>query len=187
MAGGLSYRDHLRRAESDPETHVSSLFRRLHAVNAGSHWVIHAGPEYQLHYGSGRFFVFRGPLTRRNDRMLMYVAVEIQGLTHADRLAAVPRRTESPEALWAPGGSGTSPLCMGPRIQYQHLTSVAYSDAEALLLFLDAAANIATGRSEFHRAWRLQRSGPLGFRDAGIQRRQSRRVRIPGRFAGLII
>jgi hypothetical protein len=61
----------------------------------------------------------------------------------------------------APGVPGGTPICMGLSQQFAHLHAANWTDAEALVHWLDAAAIIAGGYSEFHRMWRRHRAGAL--------------------------
>ena len=76
------------------------------------------------------------------------------------------------DGFWGPrGGPLRGGICMGSSQQYSGLSSKQFSDAEAVVEWLDAGVILVTGRSDFHRMLRAGEETELpGDRIAMMER-----------------
>jgi hypothetical protein len=104
-------------------------------------WMLAYGPEH--------------PRTRQGPPI--FVGVAIRGRTRKERLSVAPIVSRTATGfITKDGESLQGGICMGDVNQFAHLCSQKFTDAEALLFWLDAALIVATGRSVFHQQWRKQ-------------------------------
>ncbi|MBI4718247.1 MAG: hypothetical protein HY763_10610 [Planctomycetes bacterium] len=156
---------------------IKSILDRYECSRHARYTVIHACGAYQVHHSGGRFLLARGPLVKRDDNSVTWVGLELAGWERSRLLACAPRAKAHPDMFWEAAGTlARGGLCTGLQAQYLHLQSEELTNAEAVVLWLDAGVNLATGRSAFHRAWRADVPG--GALDMLAQRvhRRLRRV-----------
>ncbi len=138
-----------------------SVARRYAPRRRAHYSVFHEDDEHQLQYSRGAWMLVRGPLPMRIGEGTAFVALPIRGRTRRERLSRAPAAGRSAEDFWrSPGLPARAGICMGTSAQYQWLLSKQFTDAEAVVHWLDASAILATGRSEFHRRWRALESNP---------------------------
>ncbi len=120
--------------------------------------VVYAGAGHQLQYRGGHFMLVRGPVSRTQGPpygarpALLYVGLHIKGQNRREWLAGTPQWAATAAGLWSTVGvPGAGNMCLGNRQQFTPLLSDRLTDAEALVLFLDAAVHIAGGRAAQHR------------------------------------
>jgi hypothetical protein len=117
--------------------------------------LVHRDPDHQLHHAQGHWILVRGPVARRFGSGSVYVGLPIRGTTREERLRMGPHPSPTLAGLWTPRGvPARGGLCMGGGGQYRRLLSTRFSEAEAVVQWLDAGVILATGRSDFHREWR---------------------------------
>ncbi len=153
---------------------IDRLIARFEPVNVGRFQVIYYDRYHQVHYGRGHFVLVRGPVVRRrtNQGNQIYVGLTISGRTRKEWLMKRPHPCNLPEQLWTAAGVPISDgMCMGNPGQYEKLLSSQYTDAEAIIQWLDAGVIPATGISLFHREQR----------NLKLKEQQQRRVRLERR------
>jgi len=162
---GVALRAHMRVAVMSDEgtkTRLKEFSGAVHAIlslyepeKRGSRSVFHRDDQHQLQYCGGSWLLVRGPLPVRTGQGTVFVALNVRGRTRAERLSLAPSLSRSERGLWGRSGQPVrAGLCMGTLAQYQRLLSKRFSDAEAVVQWLDAGAILATDRPEFHRMWR---------------------------------
>ena len=156
---------------------IKKILDRYQPVARSSYAVVYADRELQVHHSGGRFLLVRGPVRNRNECRDIWVALELKTGLRPQLLESAPQAALNPGMFWksagTPAGGG---MCMGPREQYRHLLSNEFTDAEAVVLWLDAGVILATGRSAFHRAWRGQGAEGVANAPVRMMRRRLRRV-----------
>jgi len=111
--------------------------------------------DHQLQHSRGHWILVRGPVAKRDGDGSLYVGLTIRGRTREERLRAGPHPSPTLAGLWTPRGvPARGGLCMGGGGQYRRLLSKKFTEAEAVVQWLDAGVILATGRSDFHRHWR---------------------------------
>ncbi len=154
---------------------IDRLIARFEPVNIGRCQVIYYDRYHQVHYGRGHFVLVRGPVARRkaNQGSHIYVGLTISGRTRKEWLVMRPRPCNLPEQLWTDAGVPVSDgMCMGNTGQYGRLISSQFTDAEAVVQWLDAGVILATGSSLFHRERRNLKLKELQQRRVRLERRQ---------------
>jgi hypothetical protein len=136
---------------------VDRLIARFEPVNLGRFQVIYYDRYHQVHYSRGHFVLVRGPVHRRKADQggPIYVGLTISGAKRENWLMRRPRPCNKPEELWtAAGVPMPDGMCMGDLSQYKRLQSSNFTDAEAVVQWLDAGVILATGLSLFHKEQR---------------------------------
>jgi hypothetical protein len=110
-------------------------------ADRGSYLEVYTDGRHTLHHYQSQFYLVRRPADGGCRR---FVGLLIQGRTRQQMLA-------TPPGLNASGLPPFSPVCMGPREQYAHYLTDRFTDAEAVVQYLDAAVGVA-GRSAISRA-----------------------------------
>jgi hypothetical protein len=117
--------------------------------------LVYRDRDHQLQHSRGHWILVRGPVARRSGQGRVYVGLPIRGKTREERLRAGPHPASTLAGLWTPRGvPARGGFCMGSGGQYRRLLSPRFSEAEAVVQWLDAGVILATGRSDFHRQWR---------------------------------
>jgi hypothetical protein len=131
--------------------------------------------RFQLQHQTGSWILTVGPTRPRlREGPPVYVGVAIRGRTREERLSSAPMVSRTATGFFTPNGEPQrGGICMGAMEQYRHLHSPRFTDAEALLYWLDAALVLATGRSVFHQQWRAQ-SGRVPGRPIPLRSRRRR-------------
>ena len=136
------------------EHEYEEVLAPYHPQPQGAYAVVYAGGRHQLQYRCGHFVLIRGPVSPAQGPPhgscppLLYVGLPIRGQSRRDRLAGTPHRAATPSGVWSADGTPSAGnMCIGNRQQFTHLLSDRLTDAEALVLFLDAAVRIASGRA----------------------------------------
>jgi hypothetical protein len=143
-------------AAAELEHEYEEVLACYHPQPHKSYTVVYAGAGHQLQYGRGQFMLVRGPVSQAQPHglppALHYMGLPIKGQTRREWLAGTPRWAAGPSGFWSPVGAPcTGNVCLGNRQQFTPLLADRLTDAEALVLFLDAAVRIATGRAAQHR------------------------------------
>jgi hypothetical protein len=142
---------------------VRSIVERFRPQARGGFDLLHRDRDHQLLHRGGHWLLVRGPLARSRSRGGAFVGLHLRGRTRAERLAVVPRLCACEEGLWTPDGVPShGGLCMGGGGQYRRLLTRRFTDAEAVVHWLDAGVIVATGRSDFHRSWRAHSKPRVG-------------------------
>jgi hypothetical protein len=129
--------------------------------------LVHQDHTHQLHHASGHWQLVRGPVKGPLAGQPLYLGLHIRGRDRRQRLSRGPVPARTPEGLWNTGGEPRHcGLCMGSTRQYQLLQSRRFTEAEAVMEWLDAGVLLATGRPEFHRRWRKHVSRSEAGQDA---------------------
>jgi hypothetical protein len=163
-------RPELTRMASDFLGEVKPILHRRDSRDCGSYQLFHRDSDHQLQHFRGHWLLIRGPVASRIRGGNVFVGLRLAGRERRDWLAVAPRPGVKEEGFWTPdGGPLAGGICVGDWRQYQRLLSDRFSDAEAVVEWLDAGVILVTGRSEFHRRLRAGQEKPL----------QGRRVTIP--------
>jgi hypothetical protein len=139
---------------------TQTIINRLKVTTLRCCDVIYSDQLHQLYHARGHFLLARGPLTKRDQCVRIHVGLPINGKTRNQYLMANPRVTARSQDFWTPAGAlqERGNLCMGRREQYRRLLSTdLFSDAEAVVQWLDAGVILATGKSIFHSRCRKSR------------------------------
>jgi hypothetical protein len=160
----LADQPELTRAAAEFLGDAKSLLDRCRPQDCGRYQLFHHDRYHQLQHSRGHWMLIRGPVATRTGKKSLFVGLPITGPTRANQLAVVPRPSATREGLWTPRGEpAQGRFCMGSFEQYRRLLSDAYfSEAEAVVQWLDAGVILATGRSAFHHQWRELAAGRLG-------------------------
>lgn len=162
---------------------IDRLIARFEPVNTGRFQVIYYDRYHQVHYGRGHFVLVRGPVARRktNQGIPIYVGLTISGRTRKEWLMRRPRPCNLPEQLWTAAGAPVSEgMCIGNPGQYERLLSSQFTDAEAVVQWLDAGVILATGISLFHREQRRLKLKELQQMRVRLERRKVENERRKG-------
>ena len=166
----------LTRTASQLLAEVKSILERCAPRDCGCYQLLYADREHQLQHSRGHWILIRGPLTRRKDRRTLFAGLRLTGRTRRDWLGVAPRPAVQPGEFWAPDGSPLQGgVCMGNPGQYSRLLSHQCTDAEAVVVWLDAGVILLTGRSELHRRLRAPREEHLPGRRVVLPRGAIRR------------
>jgi hypothetical protein len=157
---------------------VGSLLKRYRPKLLGRYARLYRDCHHEVQYSRGSWTLVRGPVPRRTDNVSIFLGLHLRGATRRQLLSVPPRPARSAEAFWTQAGEPCDGgLCMGATPQYQHLSSDAFSDAEAIIQWLDGGVILATGRSALHQAWReAGHSAP--FEPVFLLGRRRRRLRV---------
>ncbi len=145
--------DHRVISAAELERGYEDVLSFYHPRSEGAYSVVYSGVGHQLQYRNGRFVLVRGPESYvpglpKDPRARFYVGLRIKGQTRREWLANKPQRAPGAAAFLSTAGTSTvGAMCIGNRQQYAHLLEDRWTDAEAVVLFLDAAARIASGRT----------------------------------------
>ena len=134
---------------------VRAVLRRYAPEKRANYTVFHHDEQHQLQHCGGSWVLVRGPLPLRTGEGTVFVALHIRGRNRQERLSIAPAIGRSDRAFWSKSGQpARSGICMGTLPQYRRLLSSRFTDAEAVVQWLDAGAILATERPQFHRLWR---------------------------------
>lgn len=131
---------------------ATQLLQMYPSTDHGSYRVVYQDPCHQLqHNDQGEFMLVRGPLQHRLVEQQLYVGLHIRGKTRQQMLAVPPMIVTEPSGFWSNEGRPIhEPICMGTAQQYRHLKSRQFTNAEAVIQWLDAGVIVATARPEYH-------------------------------------
>lgn len=162
----------LNRMATEFLTELKTLLDRCGPLDCGQYQLFHRDSEHQLQHCRGHWILVRGPVERRLEKGNVYVGLPLMGRTRRDWIAAPPRTSVAADGFWGPrGGPLRGGICMGYSQQYSGLSSKQFSDAEAVVEWLDAGVILVTGRSDFHRMLRAGEETDLpGDRIAMMER-----------------
>jgi len=165
-------RPELPRMASDFVGDVKSILDRCDSRDYGRYQLFHRDGDHQLQHSHGHWLLTRGPVARRVGRGKVYLGLHLVGRTRREWLAATPRPGATQGAFWGPGAVPLNRgICMGDRKQYLRLISDDFTDAEAVVEWLDAGVILVTGRSELHRSLRASREKRLPNRRVALLQR----------------
>jgi hypothetical protein len=155
---------------------VRSVLERCAPRECSSYQLFHDDGEHQLQHSRGHWILVRGPVRRRMDGRTLFVGFHLAGRTRREWLTLSPRPGAHQGDFWMPGGGPPlrGGLCMGHPRQYTRLLTDHFTDAEAVVEWLDAGVILLTGRSELHRKLRAARENRLAARELAILRRAMR-------------
>ena len=144
---------------------AQSILDRQGLENRERYLVVYRDEHHQLQLSHGSWLLVRGPVAGRQGSEAVFAALPITGRRRQRRLAYTPSVGRNDAGFWAaPGVPVRGGLCMGASAQYERLLSTDFTDAEAVVHWLDAGVILATGRSDFHRLWRARRERGSGWR-----------------------
>ena len=131
---------------------LSQLFSTYSGSDHGTYRVIHTDPCHELqHNARGDFVLVQGPVQHRLAAGKLCIGLAIQGKSRQQMLHVSPTTAPNREKFWTEEGlPQTNAICMGRPMQYRHLNSQQYTDAEAVIQWLDAGVIVATARPEYH-------------------------------------
>jgi hypothetical protein len=171
----MRYSRALTRMATQLLAEVKSVLRRCAPQDCGRYQLLYCDGEHQLQHSRGHWMLVRGPVKRRMDARTLFVGLHLAGRTRRDWLTLSPRAGAHPGDFWMPGGGPLrGGLCMGHPRQYTRLLTDHFTDAEAVVEWLDAGVILLTGRSELHRKLRAARENRLAARELAILRRAMR-------------
>jgi hypothetical protein len=144
---------------------VEALLNLYGAAKRGACQIVYKDRIHELqHNGRGEFMLIRGPVEHRVRREAVFVGLPIRGKTRRQMLSVAPIVAREANAFWAPQGTrAMRPMCMGQSRQYRHLMTQQFSDAEAVVQWLDAGVIVATGRPGYHAVLRQRTEGATGI------------------------
>lgn len=170
---------------SDADEHAARVFLQgiervtgeFQPMDTGPYRVIRSG-YHQLQYSRGHFVLIRGPITvptsaqRGHQFGRIYVGLYIKGKSRHEMLSMPPRRAETEGGFWTSAGvlNNAQPICMGKSEQFRKLRLPEFTDAEAILQWLHAAARIASGAAAICRQRRSVASGQPSNRRLFVRR-----------------
>ena len=148
-------RPELSRMASEFVGEVTSILDRFGPRDCGGYQLFFRDRDHQLQHSRGNWFLVRGPVALRSGTGNVFVGIHLVGRTRQHWLAAPPRPSPMQEGFWAPGGWPLSGgICPGLPQQFERLCSDQFTDAEAVVEWLDAGVILVTGRSAFHQRLR---------------------------------
>jgi hypothetical protein len=134
---------------------LKRILDRCGPRNCGPYEIFHRDADHQLQHCRGQWILVRGPVARRTEKGDIFVGLPLVGRTRHEWIAVPPRTSVAAGGFWgARGGALRGGLCMGGSAQYARLCCNEFSDAEAVVEWLDAGVILATGRSDYHRTLR---------------------------------
>jgi len=133
-------------------TDATQLFSSCPSTDQGPYRVMFEDDFHQLqHNHLGDFMLVRGPVQHRLVEEELCVGLSIYGKSRQQILAISPTVAPGRGEFWTPEGRPfLNPVCMGSPKQYHHLRSQQFTDAEAVVQWLDAGVIVATSRPEYH-------------------------------------
>jgi hypothetical protein len=142
----------LNRRATDFLSELKRILDRRRLAECGPYQIFHRDSEHQLQHCRGHWVLVRGPVASRVEKGDVFVGLPLIGNKRREWIASYPSSSYSPKDFWGPrGGPTRGGMCMGDPTQYTRLLSEDFTDAEAVVEWLDAGVILATGRSRFHR------------------------------------
>lgn len=155
---------------------VKSILERCAPRDCGRYQLFYRDREHQLQHSRGHWILVRGPLTRRVDGQALFAGLRLAGRTRRDWLGVAPHPGVQQGQFWAPDGNPLQGgVCMGDPGQYSRLLSPQFTDAGAVVEWLDAGVILLTGRSALHRRLREPREERLPRQSIVLPRGSRRR------------
>jgi hypothetical protein len=152
---------------------VESLISLLGPIQCGHYQAIYRDCYHELQYSQGCFALVRGPVKVRGQLKSLYVGLHITSTKRAQWLLRPPFCAPNRQGFWkGPGIPAGNGMCMGRPEQYRNLLSQRFTDAEALVQWIDAGVDRATGRSPFHRNWRAKMQQSVVAKNSASNRRK---------------
>jgi hypothetical protein len=138
---------------------VQSLLSACGVARPVTRFPLAEGSWLELQHRGGSWVLVYGPARRRvADRAPLWVGLPIGGKSRRERLSMAPAAAHAADGFFLPSGEPKrGGVCLGRPAQYQRLHSEFFTDAEAVVYWLDASVVVATGRSLFHQQWRDRR------------------------------
>jgi hypothetical protein len=151
----LRDRPELNRMATDLLSEMKRILERRQLEDCGAYQVFHRDSDHQLQHSCGNWILVRGPVASRLDRGDIFVGLPLVGDQRRKWIATMPNSSDSVGGFWGPNGRPTRGyVCMGDAPQYTRLLSKDFTDAEAVVEWLDAGVIVATGRSRLHKQLR---------------------------------
>jgi hypothetical protein len=154
---------------------VDHLISRFEPVDLGRFKIIYYDRYHQVHYNRGHFVLVHGPVHQHRAGKCgsIYVGLTISGATRTEWLMRAPRPCKKPEEFWSDAGTPISQgMCMGNHNQYRRLQTSFFSDAEAVVQWLDAGVILTSGISLFHKEQRNLKMKEVHQRNSRLVRSQ---------------
>jgi hypothetical protein len=163
----------LNRMATDFLSESKRILDRRRLEDCGPYQVFHRDSDHQLQHCRGSWVLVRGPVANRVENGELFVGLPLVGKKRREWIATYPISNLSPKDFWGPrGGTTGGGMCMGSPVQYASLLAEDFTDAEAVVEWLDAGVILATGRSRFHRRLRdLKQEDHPGRGLAALSRR----------------
>ena len=163
----IGNRPELTRMASEFLGEVRPILEECDPQNRGSYQIFHSDGDHQLQHSRGHWNLVRGPVAIRMRAQSIFVGLHLFGSGRRDWLGVAPRPGAAQGDFWTPSGDPIRRgICVGDPRQYRRLLSSQFSNAEAVVEWLDAGVILITGRSEWHR--RLRAGGKEILRDPRI-------------------
>lgn len=163
----IGNRPELTRMASEFLGEVRPILEECDPQNRGSYQIFHSDGDHQLQHSRGHWHLVRGPVAIRMRAQSIFVGLHLFGSGRRDWLGVAPRPGAAQGDFWTPSGDPIRRgICVGDPRQYRRLLSSQFSNAEAVVEWLDAGVILITGRSEWHR--RLRAGGKEILRDPRI-------------------
>ncbi len=167
LRGSVARGDEIRREVKDFSALGRTLFKIYRPEKHRNYTVLHHDEDHELQFSRGVWILVRGPLPMRIGAGTICVGLQIRGSSRMEYLSHAPAVGRARDGFWRSAGLlARSGMCMGTPVQYERLLGPRFSDAEAIVHWLDASANLASERSEMHRRWRdrdAEEGGQLRF------------------------
>lgn len=171
----VQQRSLLGRMASEFLADVKSILDRCRPKDRGGHQLFFHDLDHQLQHSRGHWLLMRGPVATRLREGSAFVGLHLIGRSRREWLAVPPRPSPAQHGFWAPDGSPLlAGICVGDWGQYQRLCSDWFTDAGAVIEWLDAGVILVTSRSAIHQ--RLRATGRVVLRGPGrpLSRRPAR-------------
>jgi len=148
---------------------VKPILGKCGPRNRGSYQLLYQDADHQLQHSRGHWVLVRGPVANRIRVGSVFVGLRLAGRKRQDWLGVQPGAGLKPGDFWTPSGDPLfRGICAGAPSQFRRLFSSAFSDAEAVVEWLDAGVILVTSRSDCHRLLRAGKEMPLRGRYAAI-------------------
>jgi hypothetical protein len=133
---------------------VDRILATAKLANNKPYKLLYSDRLHQVQYSQGFTFVVRGPVRVGPD--MAFLGVSLSGRSRREWLFSKPILCSNPEKFWRRDGIPSNhSICMGCMDQYDVLLGSHFSDAQSLLLWLDAALTVVSERGLLHRHRRM--------------------------------
>lgn len=165
-------RPELSRMASEFLGEVTSILDRFGPRDCGGYQLFFLDRDHQLQHSRGHWLLARGPVAHRMGAGNLFVGLHLIGRTRREWLAVPPSCSPTPQHFWAPDGWPVlGGPCVGVWEQYERLLSDWFTDAEAVVEWIDSGVIRISGRSLLHQKLRAARGESPRRRTAALLRR----------------
>jgi hypothetical protein len=165
-------RPELSRMASQFVGEVTSILDRFGPRDCGGYRLFFRDRDHQLQHSRGHWLLVRGPVAHRMGAGNLFVGLHLIGRTRREWLAVPPSCSPTLQRFWAPDGLPVlGGPCVGVWEQYERLLSNWFTDAEAVVEWIDSGVIRISARSLLHQKRRAARGESPRRRTAAVLRR----------------